>query len=516
MDPQQQFCLKWNSFGNNLVNTFETLFKSESLTDVTLFCEGVTFKAHKIILAACSKHFQDLFEAAPFCPNILVILDGTSSTNMSALLEFMYKGEVHVSQECLTDFLKAAGSLQIKGLTLEHERLVNQNNVRGVPVTEMRPIRSNSTSSSTGKPISDNGDAEGMHPPSTTTYPSILPPYLPNYRGPLMFEQRHPNQSGGGGQVPPPAPSSPYDHPPPRKRHQRSPSDSSQQRSQRDSVLKTVGNHPERESPRSNLNYSSPLPSPHEYTVQQFHARDREPQSNEHLETPGNLTLPFSQTERDGTVAVESQSPNSSTPTRSSPDWRSKPPESSSNCAEDLRIKTEPRETNHRGESNSRIEDNQDNSSRDRDREREWRDRESSRASENSERNASNTKTSVPHNPQAQAAPVPPPPGSNLTPWNPTTYSTNQEISDAHKRAISTTTPTGKKLQCPYCERLYGYETNLRAHIRQRHQGIRAPCPYCTRTFTRNNTVRRHIAREHKNEMSLKAFQLSQVQNHNQ
>lgn len=74
---------------------------------------GVTFKAHKIILAACSKHFQDLFEAAPFCPNILVILDGTSSGHMSALLEFMYKGEVHVSQESLSGFLKAAESLQV-------------------------------------------------------------------------------------------------------------------------------------------------------------------------------------------------------------------------------------------------------------------------------------------------------------------------------------------------------------------------------------------------------------------
>lgn len=74
----------------------------------------------------------------------------------------------------------------------------------------------------------------------------------------------------------------------------------------------------------------------------------------------------------------------------------------------------------------------------------------------------------------------------------------------------------GKKLKCPFCERLYGYETNLRAHIRQRHQGIRVPCPFCSRTFTRNNTVRRHIAREHKTELSLKAFQQSQqVHNHN-
>lgn len=47
MDSQQQFCLKWNSFGTNLATTFGNLFKSESLADVTLFCEGENiFKLH--------------------------------------------------------------------------------------------------------------------------------------------------------------------------------------------------------------------------------------------------------------------------------------------------------------------------------------------------------------------------------------------------------------------------------------------------------------------------------------
>jgi len=32
---------------------------------------------------------------------------------MAALLEFMYKGEVHVSQEALNSFLKSAESLQV-------------------------------------------------------------------------------------------------------------------------------------------------------------------------------------------------------------------------------------------------------------------------------------------------------------------------------------------------------------------------------------------------------------------
>lgn len=75
---------------------------------------GTIFKAHKLILAACSKNFADLFETAPAIHgSVCVILEATSAENMAALLEFMYKGEVHVSQKALESFLKAAESLQV-------------------------------------------------------------------------------------------------------------------------------------------------------------------------------------------------------------------------------------------------------------------------------------------------------------------------------------------------------------------------------------------------------------------
>lgn len=44
---QQQFCLKWNSFGTNLLTASLNLFKNESLTDVTLFCEGKSLNTCK-------------------------------------------------------------------------------------------------------------------------------------------------------------------------------------------------------------------------------------------------------------------------------------------------------------------------------------------------------------------------------------------------------------------------------------------------------------------------------------
>lgn len=65
-------------------------------------------------MAACSKNFADLFETPSLATgSVCVILEATSAENMAALLEFMYKGEVHVSQKALESFLKAAESLQV-------------------------------------------------------------------------------------------------------------------------------------------------------------------------------------------------------------------------------------------------------------------------------------------------------------------------------------------------------------------------------------------------------------------
>ncbi|KAI4479986.1 hypothetical protein M0804_010725, partial [Polistes exclamans] len=114
----------------------------KAITDLFLSIAGVTFKAHKLILAACSKHFQELFEGTPPSPaGLIVILDGTSADNMRSLLEFMYRGEVHVSQDSLSSFLKAAECLQVKGLSIEHEKLA---------VAHRHAAESNNSSTDTG------------------------------------------------------------------------------------------------------------------------------------------------------------------------------------------------------------------------------------------------------------------------------------------------------------------------------------------------------------------------------
>lgn len=93
-----------------------SLLENEDLVDVTLAVQGKSLKAHKMVLSVCSPYFKELFKSNP-CQHPIVFMKDVSYEALSDLLQFMYQGEVQVSQENLTTFIKTAEALQIKGLT---------------------------------------------------------------------------------------------------------------------------------------------------------------------------------------------------------------------------------------------------------------------------------------------------------------------------------------------------------------------------------------------------------------
>lgn len=447
---QQQYCLKWSNYSSNLAAAFSNLFDSATLTDVTLVCGGTVFNAHKVILAACSKNFADLFERAPVgTGQICVMLEATSADNMHALLEFMYKGEVHVSQKALESFLKAAENLQVKGLTTEHGRFASANATQPQPFHETpnnlpspaaRRQQRNSLSASQesinravkSESLAGSGGGGGGGSTPTANFSSYLQPsYLPqpyetsrkrSIRSPFFEHQEATRGSvlrDGKASVGNDSPVSGS------KNYRPSSSGSSAAPTEADTV------HTDRDSPQQSNRYENHSPST------THHGNGNGPVSSNTLERDERCERPLS---------------------------------------EESKLKTDSREGNEAGAEDLRVK-------------MEMRPIQSPLTS------------------SAPATPTTPVGFINVKGGLPGGLDGSMPSVDmlsmlsAQRESVTTadgSLPPGKKLQCPLCDRQYGYETNLRAHIRQRHQGIRVPCPYCSRTFTRNNTVRRHIAREHK------------------
>lgn len=115
-EGQQTFCLKWNHHKTNLVEILEALIKVETYVDCTLVVDDqVTFKAHRVVLAANSPYFQSILADVPM-DHCSILFPGVKDFEMRALLEYMYTGEVNVTQAHIPRIMKVAEQLEVKGL----------------------------------------------------------------------------------------------------------------------------------------------------------------------------------------------------------------------------------------------------------------------------------------------------------------------------------------------------------------------------------------------------------------
>jgi len=112
----EKFCLRWNDFENNISNAFKELRDDNEFFDVTLACDDDQMQAHKVILSACSPFFRNILRRNHH-QHPLLYMKGVKYTDLQAVLNFMYHGEVNVAQEELNSFLAVAEDLRVKGLT---------------------------------------------------------------------------------------------------------------------------------------------------------------------------------------------------------------------------------------------------------------------------------------------------------------------------------------------------------------------------------------------------------------
>ena len=136
------FALKWKEFHTSVANCFSDLRTEEDFLDVTVAIDQEhQLPAHKVILSASSPYFREILKRNPAQHPVLVMPPHVRFTDLSAILDFIYQGEVKVPSAELNEFIDLAKMLKIRGLTEEFETFDNRKmkaQPRLPPGTQMR------------------------------------------------------------------------------------------------------------------------------------------------------------------------------------------------------------------------------------------------------------------------------------------------------------------------------------------------------------------------------------------
>ncbi|XP_023248039.1 broad-complex core protein [Copidosoma floridanum] len=167
MVDTQHFCLRWNNYQSSITSAFENLRDDEDFVDVTLACDGKSLKAHRVVLSACSPYFRELLKSTP-CKHPVIVLQDVAFSDLHALVEFIYHGEVNVHQRSLSSFLKTAEVLRVSGLTqqADHSDRDELSHVRALAAGNHLPVNHEKQQQ---QQLSDEGFPRGGSPPTPAT-----------------------------------------------------------------------------------------------------------------------------------------------------------------------------------------------------------------------------------------------------------------------------------------------------------------------------------------------------------
>lgn len=166
------YCLRWNNHKSNLVEILEALIKMECYVDCTIYVDNhVQFKAHRVVLAACSPYFQAILQDAPQ-DHCSIIFPGVQEFEMRTLLEYIYAGEVNIAESQIPRIMKIAKMLEVKGL-LDMVDLTSNISQQQQPITSP-PTSNLFRSESNPSMIAEYKRDQANYPPHPLTHSSPI------------------------------------------------------------------------------------------------------------------------------------------------------------------------------------------------------------------------------------------------------------------------------------------------------------------------------------------------------
>ena len=107
--------LQCERFPGIIIDTIRELKEQQDFSDVTLACkDDQIFRSHRFMLSAFSPVLRNILKVQKH-PNPIIFMFGVDRKTLESLLDFIYLGEVKISQAELGDFFSLAKDLDLKG-----------------------------------------------------------------------------------------------------------------------------------------------------------------------------------------------------------------------------------------------------------------------------------------------------------------------------------------------------------------------------------------------------------------
>lgn len=173
----QEFCVRWNSHLGSIGAAFPQLLAGQRFVDVTLACEGHQLQCHRLVLAACSTYFETILAEHPCKHPVIILPREIKLWEIQALVDFMYKGEVNVTQAGLGQLLRCAEQLRIRGL-YGSEATINYKQLQAQTKQEAGVKDGASLTSTSRLDGTDIVDDAATNSTTTSTSTTTTPPVL--------------------------------------------------------------------------------------------------------------------------------------------------------------------------------------------------------------------------------------------------------------------------------------------------------------------------------------------------
>merc|ERR1719186_1727934 len=117
-----KFCSKESKYlDENVQGSWAKLLEEKQFCDITLACEdGQKIDAHRIILSSFSPVFENILKNVSHSHPV-IFLRNVDYFQILYLIKFIYKGEVHIPQQQLEEFLKIGHDMKIPNLARIHQ-----------------------------------------------------------------------------------------------------------------------------------------------------------------------------------------------------------------------------------------------------------------------------------------------------------------------------------------------------------------------------------------------------------